>query len=139
MGRGNLLNWSFTDRSKCFASKLMKTTWDHNSDAWKYCSVMWRYVCTLKLLTFRWNHLHRPSSQVGLQVPINTDFLPPRRINTEESNCHIRIPYNPNFHTKTLQILFSELPAEEGKSRFPPHKKGNIFSFYCSNYAKVHS
>jgi hypothetical protein len=47
MGRGNLLDWSITDRRICFASELMKTTWDHNSDTWKYCSVMWRYVCTL--------------------------------------------------------------------------------------------
>jgi len=47
MGRGNLLKWSVTDRSKCFASKLMKTTWDHNSDTWKYCSVTLRCVCTV--------------------------------------------------------------------------------------------
>jgi len=46
MGRGNLLNLSITDRSKCSASKLMKTTWDHNSDTWKYCRVTWRCVRT---------------------------------------------------------------------------------------------
>jgi len=60
MGRGNLLKWSITDRSKCFASNLMKTTWDHNSDTWKYSSVMLRCVCTVDKNYCRFGGTTRP-------------------------------------------------------------------------------